>query len=86
MDLDFCDCFGRQKLFFFITKEICHFVISVDVSKLSEQGEDTLLDTKQKVHVLSEKTAQELKKNVYKNYTQFIETAREISNILSYLL
>lgn len=49
------------------------------VSKLSEQGEDTLLDTKQKVHVLSEKTAQELKKNVYKNYTQFIETAREIS-------
>ena len=85
MDLDFWGCFGRKKLCF-ITKEICHFVISVDVSKLSEQGEDTLLDTKQKVHVLSEKTAQELKKNVYKNYTQFIETAREISNILSYLL
>ena len=59
------------------------FIFSSDVSKLSEGGEDTLLETKQKVHVLSEKTAQELKKNVYKNYTQFIETAREISNILS---
>ena len=58
------------------------FIFSLDVSKLSEGGEDTLLETKQKVHVLSEKTAQELKKNVYKNYTQFIETAREISNIL----
>ena len=55
-----------------------------DVSRLSENGqEDALLETKQKVQVLSEKTAQELKKNVYKNYTQFIETAREISSILS---
>lgn len=38
-----------------------------------------MLEMKQKIQVLSEKTAQELKKNVYKNYTQFIETAREIS-------
>ncbi|XP_052286222.1 exocyst complex component 8-like isoform X2 [Dreissena polymorpha] len=38
-----------------------------------------LLEMKQKVQILSDKTAQELKKNVYKNYSQFIETAREIS-------
>lgn len=49
------------------------------VSRLSEEGEIPLLEMKQKVHILSEKTAQELKKNVYKNYSQFIETAREIS-------
>ncbi|XP_053378630.1 exocyst complex component 8-like [Mercenaria mercenaria] len=49
------------------------------VSRLSEEGEMPLLEMKQKVHILSEKTAQELKKNVYKNYSQFIETAREIS-------
>ncbi|KAL4221236.1 Exocyst complex component 8 [Mactra antiquata] len=49
------------------------------VSKLSEEGEMPLLEMKQKVHILSEKTALELKKNVYKNYSQFIETAREIS-------
>ena len=40
-----------------------------------------LLEMKQKVQILAEKTAQELKKNVYKNYTQFIETAREISSM-----
>lgn len=49
------------------------------VSRLSEEGEMPLLEMRQKVFLLSEKTAQELKKNVYKNYTQFIETAREIS-------
>lgn len=38
-----------------------------------------LLEMRQRVLLLSEKTAQELKKNVYKNYSQFIETAREIS-------
>ena len=38
-----------------------------------------MLDMKAKVHMLNDDTAQALKKNVYKNYTQFIETAREIS-------
>lgn len=32
-----------------------------------------------KILALSEETSQNLKKNVYKNYMQFIETAREIS-------
>ena len=50
------------------------------VSKLIENGHDTLLDMKQKFHILSDKTAQSLKKNVYKNYSQFIETAREIAS------
>ncbi|KAK7469557.1 hypothetical protein BaRGS_00036405 [Batillaria attramentaria] len=49
------------------------------IAKLSAGGEDALLDLRQKVHALNEDTAQALKKNVYKNYSQFIETAREIS-------
>lgn len=50
------------------------------VSKLSSQdGEDMLLETKQNVQILADETAQALKKNVYKNYSQFIETAKEIS-------
>ena len=38
-----------------------------------------LLETKQNVQILADETAQALKKNVYKNYSQFIETAKEIS-------
>lgn len=50
------------------------------VSNLSSQdGEDMLLETKQNVQILADETAQALKKNVYKNYSQFIETAKEIS-------
>ncbi|KAK3737154.1 hypothetical protein RRG08_016459 [Elysia crispata] len=49
------------------------------IAKLSGEGEDALLDMKAKVHMLNDETAQALKKNVYKNYSQFIETAREIS-------
>ncbi|KAK7093761.1 exocyst complex component 8-like [Littorina saxatilis] len=49
------------------------------IAKLAIDGEDALLDMRQKVHALNEDTAQALKKNVYKNYSQFIETAKEIS-------
>ena len=52
------------------------------IAKLSVNGVDALLDLRQKVHALNENTAQALKKNVYKNYSQFIETAREISSKL----
>lgn len=55
-----------------------------DVSNLSSQdGEDMLLETKQNVQILADETAQALKKNVYKNYSQFIETAKEISGKIS---
>ncbi|XP_062614087.1 exocyst complex component 8-like [Saccostrea cucullata] len=49
------------------------------VSKLSQNGEEELLTMKQKVQILADETAHSLKKNVYKNYSQFIETAKEIS-------
>ncbi|KAK3105314.1 hypothetical protein FSP39_022322 [Pinctada imbricata] len=49
------------------------------VSKLCQSGEEELMTMKQKVQMLSDDTAQSLKKNVYKNYSQFIETAKEIS-------
>jgi hypothetical protein len=50
------------------------------VSKLSQSGEEELLTMKQKVQILADETAHSLKKNVYKNYSQFIETAKEISS------
>ena len=49
------------------------------VSKQTEAGEEQLLNTKQKIHILSDETAHALKQNVYRNYSQFIETAKEIS-------
>ena len=57
------------------------FSLSV-VNKLSQGGEDDLEEMRKKVHTLAEDTAIALKKNVYKNYSQFIETAKEISSIL----
>ena len=54
------------------------------VSKLSQSGEEELLTMKQKVQILADETAHSLKKNVYKNYSQFIETAKEISSRILY--
>ncbi len=55
------------------------------MSKLSHGGEDDLQEMRRKVHTLAEDTAVALKKNVYKNYSQFIETAKEISSILFFI-
>ena len=55
------------------------------VSKLSQSGEEELLTMKQKVQILADETAHSLKKNVYKNYSQFIETAKEISSRILYM-
>lgn len=57
---------------------LIYFVSVID--KQAADGEDALLGLRQKIHALNEDTAQALKKNVYKNYSQFIETAREISS------
>ncbi len=53
------------------------------MNKLSQGGEDEVDDMRKKVQHLAEETAVALKKNVYKHYSQFIETAREISSILT---
>ena len=42
-------------------------------------GGHDLLQHRQKIQAISEETNQYLKKNVYHNYMQFIETAKEIS-------
>uniref|UniRef100_A0A1A8JHY9 Exocyst complex component 8 n=1 Tax=Nothobranchius kuhntae TaxID=321403 RepID=A0A1A8JHY9_NOTKU len=51
------------------------------VKQLSQQsdGDRDLQEHRQKIQTLADETAQNLKKNVYKNYRQFIETAKEIS-------
>ncbi|XP_029966282.1 exocyst complex component 8 [Salarias fasciatus] len=55
------------------------------VKHLSQQsdGDRDLQEHRQKVQNLADETAQNLKKNVYKNYRQFIETAKEISYLES---
>ncbi|KAI5642547.1 vps51/Vps67 domain-containing protein [Phthorimaea operculella] len=44
-------------------------------------GGEELAQQKEKIQTLSEETASALKKNVYENYMQFIETATEISHL-----
>ncbi|XP_028295302.1 exocyst complex component 8 [Gouania willdenowi] len=55
------------------------------VKQLSQQsdGDRDLQEHRQKIQNLADETAQNLKKNVYKNYRQFIETAKEISYLES---
>ena len=50
--------------------------------KQAGDGEDNLEETRKRVLQLQDDTSVALKRNVYKNYSQFIETAREISSIL----
>ncbi|KAM8954489.1 exocyst complex component 8 [Pelodytes ibericus] len=51
------------------------------VKLLSQQsdGDRDLQEHRQRIQSLADETAQNLKRNVYQNYRQFIETAREIS-------
>lgn len=58
---------------------------SLDVRELSQRcvGGQELQQQYQKIQGLGEETSAQLKRNVYQNYTQFIETAKEISRILS---
>ncbi|XP_028903535.1 exocyst complex component 8 [Ornithorhynchus anatinus] len=55
------------------------------VKQLSQQsdGDRDLQEHRQRIQALAEETAQSLKRNVYQNYRQFIETAREISYLES---
>nr|CAG4636815.1 EOG090X021B [Ceriodaphnia reticulata]SVE72797.1 EOG090X021B [Ceriodaphnia reticulata] len=55
------------------------------VKELTQQcvGGHDLQQHRQKIQALSEETNQYLKKNVYQNYMQFIETAKEISYLES---
>lgn len=62
-----------------------HFEPQEYVKQLSQQsdGDRDLQEHRQKIQNLADETAQNLKKNVYKNYRQFIETAKEISYLES---
>lgn len=48
------------------------------ISKESD-GDKDLHETKHRIQILGDSTAQILKKQVYKNYQLFIDTAKEIS-------
>lgn len=49
-----------------------------DISQGGDSAED-LFQARKQIQTLSDETSKALKNNVYKNYTQFIDTAREIS-------
>lgn len=61
------------------------FAAAEYVKQLSQQsdGDRDLQEHRQRIQALQEETAQSLKRNVYQNYRQFIETAREISYLES---
>lgn len=46
-------------------------------------GADELRQQRAKIQELANNTSAQLKRNVYQNYTQFIETAKEISHLES---
>ncbi len=62
---------------------LTHSFLFTVVNKLSQGGEEDLEEMRKKVQTLADDTAVALKKNVYKNYSQFIETAKEISSACS---
>ncbi|XP_056422908.1 exocyst complex component 8 [Hyla sarda] len=61
--------------------EYSNFQAEQYVKLLSQQsdGDRDLQEHRQRIQGLADETAQSLKRNVYQNYRQFIETAKEIS-------
>ncbi|XP_069811191.1 exocyst complex component 8 [Dendropsophus ebraccatus] len=61
--------------------EYSNFQADQYVKLLSQQsdGDRDLQEHRQRIQGLADETAQSLKRNVYQNYRQFIETAKEIS-------
>ncbi|KAJ8870869.1 hypothetical protein PR048_027170 [Dryococelus australis] len=66
----------------------CQHWCCVVVKELSQRcvGGQELQQQRMKIQSLADETNSALKKNVYQNYMQFIETAKEISRILLPLL
>ena len=44
------------------------------------EGDDGLLEGRQKLQALGDETRRALKRNVYENYLKFIDAAKEISS------
>lgn len=66
---------------FAIHFEMCILSHFSDVKEAVQEcvGGAELHKRKQQIQVLSDQTSSQLKKHVYANYMQFIETAKEIS-------
>jgi hypothetical protein len=46
-------------------------------------GSTDLMNMKRRMHLISSEAKTELKQNVYRNHTKFIETAKEVSSLES---
>jgi len=64
---------------------LLHSCLLIVVKELSAQcvGADELRQQRAKIQELANNTSAQLKRNVYQNYMQFIETAKEISHLES---
>lgn len=64
-----------------------HLFHTVDVKSLVQEcvGGSELQQRKAKIQAYSDQTSSSLKKHVYANYMQFIETAKEISRKKPYI-
>lgn len=71
-----------SSLYFFFSTIIN--VLTLVVKEASQHciGGQELVLLRKKIHGRLEETNDNLKKNVYQNYMQFIDTAKEISRIL----
>lgn len=49
-------------------------------------GDKDLIEKRENIRILNDETSMKLKKQVYLNYRQFIEAAREISALESYVV
>ena len=63
-----------------VTLFVCTYFLVV--KKISKSGKDDLLTFRNTIQGMQDETALSLKQNVYKNYAQFIDTAKEISSRL----
>ena len=56
-------------------------IFSISASK--SIGSTDLMNMKRRMHLISSEAKTELKQNVYRNHTKFIETAKEVSSLES---
>ena len=79
-------------MFFFVNKNYKQFYLICflysDVRELVQDcvGGAALQQCKSKIQAYSEQTSSALKKHVYANYMQFIETAKEISRMIHQMI
>lgn len=80
-DLNQTRSFNRSVGVEFLPFDFISIFSSISASK--SIGSTDLMNMKRRMHLISSEAKTELKQNVYRNYTKFIETAKEVSSLES---